>query len=123
MSDTPAAPRGLKAAGRRLWRSTVERFVLAEHELVLLREACRTADALDALQSHVDSEGVLDESPQGRRAHPALVEIRQQRALFGRILAQLGVPTGDESDDESDEGTRRGRRPAPPVYGITGAVS
>ncbi|MGV0618174.1 terminase [Mycolicibacterium elephantis] len=126
MSDAvPGVPRGLKASGRRLWRSTVAEFVLAQHELALLREACRTADALDILQAHVDDDGVLDESAQGRRAHPALVELRQQRAVFGRLLAQLGIPAGEESasDESDDDDAGPSRRSTPTVYGITGAVS
>lgn len=110
----PAAPAGLRAAGRRLWKATVADFELSEHELGLLRETCRTADSLDALQTVLDQDGVIDVSPQGRRAHPALVELRQQRVTYARLIAQLGFPTGDE------ELTRRGSRG---VYGITGVVS
>lgn len=116
--QTHPTPRGLKAAGRRLWRATVDEFELAEHELGLLREACRTADALDALQAVLDRDGVIDESPQGRRAHPALVELRQQRITFARIIAQLGIPIGDE-----DQAPKPQRRATRGVYGITGAVS
>lgn len=109
MTDEHPVPRGLKAAGRRLWRSTVAEFVLAEHELALLLQVCRTADACEALQGHIEADGVLDESPQGRRAHPALVELRQQRTVFARLIAQLGIPVGEESNDQG------GRRRA---YGI-----
>lgn len=115
----PSAPRDLKVGGRRLWRSTVDEFELEEHELGLLREACRTADALDALQGAVDADGVLDESPHGRRAHPALVELRQQRICFARLIAQLGLPVGDQ-EAEPVKGQRRATRG---VYGITGAGS
>ena len=120
MADkVPPSPSGMKAAGRRLWRSTVNEFVLEQHEIELLREACRALDALDALQSFVDTDGVLDETPQGRRAHPALVELRAQRICFARLVAQLGLPTG-EQDAEPVKGQRRATRG---VYGITGAVS
>lgn len=120
MADkTHPVPRGLKAAGRRLWRATVDEFELNEHELGLLREVCRTADTLDALQAVIDTDGVLDESPQGRRVHPALVEIRQQRITFARLVAQLGVPTGDEGQPAKGQQQRRATRG---VYGIRGAV-
>lgn len=52
--------------------------------------------AIDRLQATLGAGTVLDESPQGRKVHPALPELRQQRIVFVRILAQLGVPTGDE---------------------------
>ena len=113
-------PQGLKASGRRLWRSTVDGFELDEHELVLLREACRTADGIDALQAAVDSDGVLNEGSQGLRVHPALVELRQQRIVFARLTAQLGMPSGDEDAPSVGGKARRGARGA---YGIRGVVS
>jgi hypothetical protein len=113
-------PDGLKAGGRRLWESTVGGFVLEEHELGLLQEACRTADACDDLQAVVDADGVLNSSSQGVRAHPALVELRHQRICLARLVAQLGLPTGDE---EAEDGASRQRRAARGVYGIRGIVS
>lgn len=110
------APKGLKASGRQLWKSILADFELDEHELGLLREACRTLDSLDALQAVIDRDGVLDESPQGRRAHPALVELRQQRITFARLVAQLRLPADEEAGSARQSGQR-------PVYGITGAVS
>jgi hypothetical protein len=95
-----------------LWQSTVAEFELEEHELVLLREACRTADAVDALQAAVDGEGVLNVSPQGVRAHPALVELRAQRICFARLVAQLGLPTGEE-DPDAQSAPAAGNGPPP----------
>lgn len=65
---------------------------MADHELGTLREACRTATAIDALQAVVDRDGVMNESSQGLRAHPALVELRQQRICFSRLVAALAIP-------------------------------
>lgn len=109
-------PAGVTGSGRPLWTSTVAQFELDEHELAILREACRTADAIDNLQAAVDRDGVLNTSPQGVRAHPALVELRQQRICFARLVAQLGIPAGEEPAG----GQRRATRG---VYGITGVVS
>ena len=108
-------PAGVTGSGRSLWTSTVAAFELDEHELALLREACRTAVSIDGLQAVIDRDGVLNTSPQGVRAHPALVELRQQRICFARLVAQLGIPAGDSAD-----GQRRATRG---VYGIKGVVS
>jgi hypothetical protein len=62
----------------------------------MLREACRTADAIDGLRAAVDRDGVLNESSEGLRAHPALVELTQQRICFARLVAQLGLPIGEQ---------------------------
>lgn len=91
-------PSGLKWSGRRLWEATVTDYELSEHESGLLLQACRTTDALDALQARLDADGPMVESPQGLKAHPALPELRQQRAALARLLAALGLPTGVDED-------------------------
>jgi hypothetical protein len=91
-------PAGLKAGGRKLWRSVTEDFELGEHELSILLEASRTVDALDALETIIRDEGVTNVSPQGVRAHPALVEARQQRVTLAKLVASLRIPL---EDDES----------------------
>lgn len=88
-------PAGLKAGGRKLWRSVTEEYELGEHELSILLEAARTVDALDALQNIVRDEGVTNTSPQGVRAHPALVEARQQRVTLAKLVASLRIPMDD----------------------------
>ncbi|HEY2298431.1 MAG TPA: hypothetical protein VGH43_11930 [Jatrophihabitans sp.] len=94
----PAVPTGTKAGGRRLWRAVLSDYDLDEHELALLREAVRTVDLCDDLDTLVKREGVVIDSPQGRKAHPAAVEARQQRIALARLLAALRVPLGDQAD-------------------------
>lgn len=79
-----------------LWRSVLADYDLDEHEMALLREAVRTVDQLDQLHDAVDQ--VVINGPQGPKAHPALVEARQQRIALARILAALRLPSGDESE-------------------------
>lgn len=97
-------PAGLKAGGRKLWRSVTEEFELGEHELSILLEASRTVDALDELEKIVRDEGVTNVSPQGVRAHPALVEARQQRVTLAKLVASLRIPM------EEDEAPARSRQ-------------
>lgn len=87
--STPFGP-----AGAKLWTDVLDALVLDAHEERLLVELCRTADTLDALQAVVDRDGVLSESSQGVRAHPALQELRQQRIAFARLVAALDLPEG-----------------------------
>lgn len=91
-------PAGTRAAGRRLWESITGEFELDEHELALLREAVRTVDVLDQLDATVRRDGLMVNSPQGDRVHPAVVEARQQKIALARILAALRMPAGDEGD-------------------------
>lgn len=91
----PKPPAGVRAGGRRLWESVTSEYELAEHEALLLREACRTVDLLDSLDAAIRRDGAL--GPDGR-AHPAAVEARQQRIALARILASLRLPAGDEDE-------------------------
>jgi hypothetical protein len=109
----PPVPKGTGTAGRRLWRAVLEEFELAEHELSLLRQAVHVADLCEQLQDIVDAEGLV----LAGRAHPALVELRQQRILLARLVVALRVPMGDEDAGRSQYRGTRG------VYGIRGAVS
>lgn len=112
--NTPKPPLGLRTSGRALWRAVLRDYELDEHETVLLREACRTADSLDALQTVLDAEGVMSESSQGARTHPALTELRQQRVTFARLLAALRIPQGEADGRGQVRGVVRG------VYGLGG---
>lgn len=103
-------PAGLKAGGKKLWRSVTDEFELGEHELSILLEASRTVDALDALQGIVAAEGVTNVSPQGVRAHPALVEARQQRVTLAKLVASLRIPLEDEEEEGRTPQKRSGVR-------------
>ena len=114
----PKPPRGTRDPGKRLWGSVVADYDLGEHELALLLEAVRTVDLLKDLDAAVKRDGVLVDSPQGMRAHPAAVEARQQRIALARLLAALRVPSGDEQERRPQR--RVGVRG---IYGIPRAVS
>ena len=110
----PRVPSGTGAAGARLWKSVVAGHELDEHELLLLREAARTADLLDELVALAAEAGPLLDGPGGPRMHPALVEGRQQRIVLARLLAALRVPAVDEDRRPQRRGGARG------VYGLRG---
>lgn len=112
--EAPKPPPGLRKSGRALWRAVMRDYELSEHETTILREACRTADSLDDLQALLDSEGLMGETSQGPRIHPALVELRQQRVTFARMLTALRIPTGEDEGRLQTRGGPRG------VYGIAG---
>lgn len=91
-----AVPRGLNAAGRRLWDASTDEFELANHELALLEEACRVRDRIVELDAAVKADGLMLPSSQGARVHPAVSECRQQRLTLARLLATLGIPGLDD---------------------------
>jgi hypothetical protein len=115
-SRIPPAPRGARTSGRRLWRSVLEEFELAEHELALLRQAVHVVDVCDVLQRRVDDDGVLLDG----RAHPALVELRAQRILLARLVVALRVPLGEDDAGAAKRTQHRGLRG---VYGLRGGAA
>ncbi len=122
---TSKPPAGCKAEGRRLWRAVLGRFDLDEHELTLLRQAVRMADVCDDLQRIVDDEGPLTVVSGVVRAHPALVELRQQRIVLARLVVALRVPLGEEEahGDDDTPAQRLQRRGIRGVYGIHGGAA
>ena len=104
----PRPPTGLQLSGRTLWRAVLRDFELDEHEVVVLREACRTADSLDALQALLDEEGAMSSTSHGPRVHPALPELRQQRIALARLITALRIPAGVEDDGRAGTRALRG---------------
>lgn len=95
--SVPRAPQRLSAAGRRLWRETVDEHELRPDELLLLEKACRTADDLDRLEEAMAVEPLTTTGSTGQvRAHPLLAEIRGMRQLLAALLRQLAVPDAEE---------------------------
>ncbi len=117
----PNPPAGAGKAGTALWRAVLAEYELEEHELLLLREAVRTVDVLDDLTAQVAADGSVVESPQGTKAHPALVEARQQRIALARLLAALRLPAGAEFEGGGDRRPQR-RMGVRGVYGVAGAA-
>jgi hypothetical protein len=90
------APKGLHAAGRRLWRTVTARYQLEPHETELLRRACYLADVCDHLEPRLP--GDLDAAREYRLAALAL----------GRLIAGLRLPV--ETAPGQTRPQRRGPR-------------
>jgi hypothetical protein len=123
LSTSPEPPVDLADAGRRLWSSVLDDFELGEHEVQLLVSACRCADTIEGLDALVAQEGLMSESSQGSRVHPAVVEARSQRLAFARLLAALNVPLGAAEGASGSSRKQPKRSGVRGVYGIRGAVS
>lgn len=116
-SQPPAPPKGTGPTGRKLWIGVLKDWTLEVHEMALLTEAVRTVDALDQLHKRVakDGEIIVDRFGQPK-AHPALVEARQLKIAYARLLAALRLPDGDEGDESA--GRRQRRVGARGTYGL-----
>lgn len=94
------APAGLKARGRRMWRAVAEGFELSLAERELLTEACRCLDRCEAVEAAMRGAPLTVAGSRGQIvAHPLAAELRSERTLMAKLLAQLGLP--DEEDGSS----------------------
>ncbi len=89
----PSAPRGLQRGGRALWGSVTTRFELTGPEMIILKQACRTADLVDRLDQDIRRAGMLDYEGGLRRV---VVEHRMQSLTLARLIGSLRLP--DEND-------------------------
>jgi hypothetical protein len=102
----PAAPKGTGPSGRALWRDVLGRYELEQHELLLLREACRTVDELDELRAVSQAEGAVVTGPHGVKTHPAITSAQTARVTLARLLAALRIPDDDQDTRPQRRGTR-----------------
>jgi hypothetical protein len=111
--DIEVSVSGIEASpGEELRSSVLSTFSLEAHELIILDQACATADTIADLE-HERDRAVL--SPTGQKPHPLLVEIRMQRLTLGRLVSSLRLP-GDENHE------RTARRGARGFYSVNGGA-
>lgn len=117
------APKGLAAAGRRLWHAIVgdlpDGWELDARELVILEAAARQADSNAALERAITEAGVTVEGSQGQpRLNAMVTELRQGRIALEKLLSSLALP-GDEGTETAQQ--RRSRAAAEARWGATAA--
>jgi hypothetical protein len=96
-------PMGLKGPGRRLWTESTELYTYNPGEMMILEQACRSADRLARLEK-IEAEltnPVLHGSRGGVSVHPVMEEIRRETVLLSRLLEQIRPP-----EDTSEFGAR-----------------
>jgi hypothetical protein len=97
-SKPPRAPAGLKARGRALWREILGRYALDPGEMQLLRLLCETVDRIDALDAELDGQPLTVIGGRGQvpKSNPLLHELREERRLVSRLVAELALPLPGE---------------------------
>jgi hypothetical protein len=79
---TEKAPPGLGPRGSAFWKGITTTYTFSPPERELVVEAARTLDLIESLRERGDGDKRV------------LVELRQQRIAFARILAGLSFPEG-----------------------------
>lgn len=101
-----AAPRGLKTAGRKLWKATVEMYELRQDELEVLRAVCAEADLISRMEEELDGADLTVKGSMGQLVpHPLVTELRQHRATMAALLRGMKLPddAGDAVSNQQRE--------------------
>lgn len=99
-------PTDLGPSGSALYDSLTSNMGFESHEAALLVEACRIQDRLDELDAVVRTDGVTVTGHGTVKAHPALIEARQQGIALARILTALRIPDEDGHQAQRRTGVR-----------------
>lgn len=101
-------PPGLKAAGRRFWRATVEQFEPTGAEQLLLEAACRQLDELATLEAAMATVPVLVVGSKGQeQPHPIYREVRAHRLALRQLLGALDLGAEAVSATSRSEAARK----------------
>jgi phage terminase small subunit len=85
-------PRKLGKHDRSLWDALQAEYGINDRAGVeLLAQACAELDTIEGLTEDINRDGRVIRSRNGVRAHPAIRDVRQGRAVFAKLLRELGV--------------------------------
>jgi phage terminase small subunit len=95
----PGCPRFVTTKeARKVWRSVVADYELADWQLAMLGEACAALDRAVQARIEIQSRGVTVADRYGvPKANPAVNIERDARVTFARLLRELRL--GDDADD------------------------
>lgn len=92
------APRGLRTAGRRLWRRAAAVYELREDEAEALAGACRTLDELVRLEAELAAAEVVVAGSKGQPVpNPLFAAVREHRRALTALLAAAGLAAAETS--------------------------
>lgn len=110
MTDTPAPPSHLQAAGRRFYETMVDTFDFDVQELQLLQLLCEQIDLQARARKEIRKHGLTLTNPKSGaiKPNPALSIERQATRLIASLVRQLALP---DDEPQVQRGLRRGARP------------
>jgi phage terminase small subunit len=93
MNKVQKAPKGLKHAGRSLWKSVVATFTMEPHDLVILECLCQTLDRKNTAEDELRKLGKLTfENRHGEaKPYPQIQVIRDCNVLIARLRRELAL--------------------------------
>jgi P27 family predicted phage terminase small subunit len=88
----PEPPAELAEAGRQLWRTVMERYVIEDSHAELLKLACLSADSAASMRRQIKQEGETVIGSTGQpAAHPLIACEGAAQKRVAQFLKQLGL--------------------------------
>ena len=104
-------PVGLSDPAAAFWKSVTTNFELEDHHLQILQCACRALDRAAEAAALCNGEGIVTHDRWGQaKVHPAVLVERDNRALFAKLLRELGLDRELPDERRSHPVMGRGRR-------------
>lgn len=93
--EIPKCPSGLGREGKVFWKKIVGAFILENHHLKLLHQACKTLDDLALAEAEVTKAGRYLHDRFGQlKENPACLDVKQLRNLFRILTREIGLDCG-----------------------------
>ena len=90
--NSPPPPAHLSPSAQDWWRSCVDRYVLEEHHLRLLRLCCEAWDRAQEAREQLRREGLtVPTRDGGLRSHPCVAIERDARLAVARLVRELDL--------------------------------
>jgi len=88
----PEPPAELAEAGRELWRTVMQRYVIEDTHAQLLKLACLSADSAASMRRQIKQEGETVTGSTGQpAAHPLIAAEGAAQKRIASFLKQLGL--------------------------------
>lgn len=95
----PPADRHWCSAATQLWRTTFSKYLLADHHITLLREACHQLTRANDARKHLAEHGLTSVDRYGCVSPSKFLEVERASLNSARLLLrELGLDTGNKNE-------------------------
>lgn len=93
------APKGLKAAGKKFWKSVLsENIVEKSHDFAILEQACQCLDNAEECREKIEKDGMFRRNQAGNLVENAAIKVeKDEKRLFLLLCREMGLTVKKEN--------------------------